>query len=665
MFGRIDDVKFATGVALMRNFIALPHGPAANRPGFQFVREVKDSTKKVRLIPFAFSASQTFIIEMGPGYFRFHTQGGTVMNGAVPYEVATPYFEADLFDIHYVQSADVVTLVHPNYPPKELRRLGATNWTLVDISFAATIAPPDSVGVAAANVPSGSLYDYSYVVTTVVDNPPQESVKSTTVSIQNNLFTTGAINRVTWGAVAGASRYNVYKYSGGLFGYIGQTDTLQFVDDNIAADVSKTPPIYDTTLGSASNYPAAVSYFEQRRCFGGTINRPQNLWMTKSGTESDLSYSLPTQADDRISVRVASREVNTIRHLVPLGSLIALTESAEWRVTSGNADAITPTSISVRPQSYIGANNAQPLLVNNNILYAAARGGHVREMAYNDSAGGYITGDLSLRSPHLFDNLNITDMAYAKAPQPVCWFTSSSGKLLGFTYVPEQQVGAWHQHDTFSGVFESCAVVAEGNEDVLYVLVRRNLGGQTKRYVERMASRQFLNQSNAFFVDSGLTYSGAPVSTISGLGHLEGQILNILADGAVHPPRQVVGGSITLDEPAGIVHAGLPIVADIETLPVAAGVDSGYAQGRAKNVNKVWLRVYRSSGIFVGPSVDHLTEAKQRTVEDYGQPPALKSDELEIMLTPTWGQSGQVFVRQADPLPLTLVSMTMEVALGA
>lgn len=665
MFGRIDDVKFATGVALMRNFIALPHGPAANRPGFRFVREVKDSSKKVRLIPFTFSASQTFVIELGAGYLRFHTQGGTVLNGSVPYEVVTDYAEADLFDIHYVQSADVVTLVHPNYPPRELRRLGATNWTLTAISFAATLSPPVSVGVTASNVPSGSLYDYSYVVTTVKDNPAQESVKSVTTSVQNNLFTTGAVNTVTWSAVSGASRYNVYKYSGGLYGYIGQTDTLSFIDDNIAADVSKTPPIYDTTLGSFTNYPAAVSYFEQRRCFGGTTSRPQNLWMTKSGTESDLSYSLPTQADDRISVRVASREVNTIRHLVPLGSLIALTESAEWRVTSGNADAITPTSISVRPQSYIGANNAQPLLVNNNILYAAARGGHVREMAYNDGAGGYITGDLSLRSPHLFDNLNITDMAYSKAPQPVCWFISTSGKLLGLTYVPEQQVGAWHQHDTFQGTFESCAVVAEGNEDVLYVVVRRNLGGTLKRYVERMAPRQFAAQADAFFVDSGLTYSGAPVTTLSGLSHLNGQIVSILADGAVHPQRQVIGGSITLDEPASVVHVGLPITADVQTLPVAAGVDSGYAQGRAKNVNKVWLRVYRSSGIFVGPSTDRLTEAKQRTVEDYGQPPALKSDELEIMLTPTWGQSGQVFVRQADPLPLTLVSMTMEVALGA
>ena len=163
--------------------------------------------------------------------------------------------------------------------------------------------------------------------------------------------------------------------------------------------------------------------------------------------------------------------------------------------------------------------------------------------------------------------------------------------------MPEQQVGAWHQHDTFQGTFESCAVVAEGNEDVLYVVVRRNLGGTLKRYVERMAPRQFAAQADAFFVDSGLTYSGTPVTTLSGLSHLNGQIVSILADGAVHPQRQVEGGSITLDEPASVVHVGLPISADVQTLPAAAGVDSGYAQGRAKNVNKIWMRVYRSEGL--------------------------------------------------------------------
>jgi hypothetical protein len=255
-------------------------------------------------------------------------------------------------------------------------------------------------------------------------------------------------------------------------------------------------------------------------------------------------------------------------------------------------------------------------------------------------------------------------MAYAKAPQPVVWFVSSSGKLLGLTYVPEQQIGAWHQHDT-DGVFESCTVVAEGGEDVLYCVIRRTIGGNSVRYVERMASRQFTDQADAFFVDCGLTYSGAPATTISGLNHLEGKTVNILADGAVHPQRVVTSGRITLDHAARKVQVGLPIVADLQTLPIAAQIDGSFGQGRYKNVNKVWLRVYRSSGIFVGPDADNLVEAKQRTTEPYGSPPALKSEEIQIVLTPAWADSGKVFVRQADPLPLTVVSATAEVALGA
>lgn len=661
-FGRIDDVKYATGAAKMRNFIALPHGPATNRPGFAFVRPVKDSGKKTRLIPFTFSTEQTFAVELGAGYFRFHTQGGTVLSGGAPYEVANPYTEADLFDIHYVQSADVLTLVHPNHPPAELRRLGATDWQYVPISFAAPLSAPGGVAVAATWPTPGAGYTYRYAVT-AVDSDGRESQASAIADTTNNLFQTGAFNDVSWGAAAGAARYNVYKESGGLLGYIGQTATLTLRDDNITADIGKTPPVYENTFGSPGNYPAAVSYFEQRRCFAGTLNRPQNLWLTKSGTESSMSYSLPVRDDDRIAIRVAAREANVIRHIVPLGSLMLLTSAAEWRVTSINSDAITPASISVRPQSYIGSNNAQPVIVNNNLIYAAARGGHVRELGYNDGAGGYVTGDLSLRAPHLFDNLNITDIAYSKAPLPLVWCVSSNGKLLGFTYVPEQQVGAWHQHDT-DGAFESVAVVAEGNEDVLYAIVRRTINGQNVRYVERMASRAFVAQADAFFVDAGATYSGAPATTISGLGHLEGKTVNILADGAVHPQRVVTGGQIMLDQAASTVHVGLPIEADLQTLPLAMGIDNGYGQGRFKNVNKAWLRVHRSSGIFIGPDAANLVEAKQRTVEPYGAPPALKSEEIQVLLTPSWADSGQVYIRQYDPLPLTIVSLTLEVAIG-
>ena len=661
-FGRIDDVKYQSGLATCRNFIVKPHGPAENRAGFAYVREVKDSTKKVRLIPFTYSTTQTMVIEVGAGYFRFHTQGGTVLSLGVPYEIVNPYLEADLFDIHYVQSADVMTLVHPNYAPRQLARLGATNWVLQVIPFGAPLAPDTPT----ATMTGGTelKYDYAYCVTAIGSDGISESQRSPEVEVTGNLFETGQVIDVSWTAVPGATRYLVYKQQGGAFGYIGQTPDLMLRDDNIDSDMSKTPPVYETVFNAAGEYPGAVSYFEQRRCFAGSINKPQNIWMTKSGTESNMSYSLPLRDDDRISFRVAAREANTIRHIVPLTQLVLLTSSAEWRVTSVNSDAITPTTISVSPQSYVGASNVQPVIINNTLIYGAARGGHVRELAYNWQANGYLTGDLSLRAPHLFDNLQVTDMAYAKAPMPLVWFVSSSGKLLGLTYVPEQQIGAWHQHDT-DGTFESIAVVAEGNEDVLYAVIRRSINGVQRRYVERMASRQFANQADAFFVDCGATYSGAATTTISGLGFLEGKTVSILADGAVHPQRVVTGGSITLDNEATKVHIGLPITADMKTLPVAIGLQDGsFGQGRFKNVNKVWLRVYRSSGIFVGPDFDKLTEAKQRTTEVYGAPPALKSEEIPVMVTPSWEDSGQVAVRQSDPLPLTVVSMTLELAIG-
>jgi hypothetical protein len=190
------------------------------------------------------------------------------------------------------------------------------------------------------------------------------------------------------------------------------------------------------------------------------------------------------------------------------------------------------------------------------------------------------------------------------------------------------------------------------------------VGGATVRYVERMAPRLFAAQADAFFVDAGLTYRGAPATTISGLSHLEGKTVSILADGAVAPQQVVTGGAITLDNEASVVTIGLPIQADIQTLPPVMGVDSGYGMGRTRNVNKVVLRVYRSGGIFVGPSADRLTEAKQRTSEPYGTPPALKSDEVEVVTTPSWGDHGQTYVRQNDPLPLTLVFITTEVAVG-
>lgn len=882
MFGQLTDVKYETGAARMRNFIATPQGVARNRPGTALVREVKDSTKHVRLIPFTYSSEQTMVVEMGDSYFRFHTDGSTLLagsatawNGGTPYavgdmaslaggnyycilahtghtppnttywyaiptaayEIPSPYLEADLFDIHFVESADVLTLVHPGYAPRELRRLGATDWTLVTITFGAQIAAPgaptvtastgnilsiasisvgnpasitlstyaqgnlgygDTIyisGVASNGMPqipdgfyfvdvpnaytfypivyatglrvdsTGGAYTSGgvvqatdkrfdltnyYVVTSIAQNGIDESVASSAGSVLNNLYVTGAYNTVSWSAVTGALRYNVYKKRNGLYGYIGQTDTTSFVDANIAPDLGVTPPIFDTDFASgAGKYPGAVSYFEQRRIFAGSTNDPQKIWMTRSGTESDMSYTIPVKDDNRIAFKVAAREASVIRHIVPMTQLILLTSSAEWRVSPVNSDSLTPTTISVRPQSYIGASDVQPWIVNNALVYCADRGGHVRELGYSWQSSGFVTGDLSLRAAHLFDGLDIADMCYCKCPVPILWFVSSNGQLLGLTYVPDQQIGAWHWHDT-DGTFESCTAVAEGDEDVLYVVVKRTINGSTKRYVERMQTRMVDAIEDCFFVDCGLSYDGAntgsttmtvttgttyepgqtltvtasaaafayPAQTdvhdavvltavdgslyrltilatssttvatakvdrtlasdlratatllwsfardsVSGLSHLEGKTVSILADGAVKPQATVTSGAISIDRAASKIIVGLPYDSDLQTLPLAINIEA-FGQGRTKNLNKAWLRVNQSSGIFVGPDSDNLVEFKQRTTEVYGTPPDLITDEVEVMLTPSWQQSGQVFVRQSDPLPLSVVGITLETSVG-
>jgi hypothetical protein len=730
LFGRVDLDQFQTGLALCRNFVTLPHGPAVNRAGTAYVLETRASQLRTRLIPFTYSTTQTMVLEFGQYYIRFHTQGKTLLEAALAasvtgntvtaantysngewvfltgptssvwgvvagntgaaftltdfagnpldltayagvgtvariYNVPTPYSQDDIFDLHYVQSADVMTIVHPKYPPKELRRLGAANWTLTDISFVSSMTPPTGVLATAVHGSTGTpnYIDYPYLVTSL-SSIGEESLASAVSIANNDLTLAGYTNIITWTGVTGAARYNVYRKYQGIYAFISQTEDTIVVDNNIVPDTATTPPELKNPFGTVNNYPAAVSYVQQRRVFASTVTLPQTMWMTRTGTESNLSSSTPSRDTDALVFRIAAREANTIRHIVPLSELVLLTSSAEWAVTANGSatQALTPSTLSVQPQGYTGASNVVPVTVSNSLLYAMALGGHIGEMTFNYYAGGYVTQDISLMAPHLFDFFTIVDMAYAKAPYPIMWCVSSNGDLLGLTYSPANKVSAWHHHDT-DGAFESVCVVTEGSESVLYAIVNRTVNGRQVRYVERLHSRQVETLTDSFFVDCGVLYSGAATQTVTGLGHLEGKTVSILADGAVQPQQVVANGAVSLQHAASIVAVGLPITADMETLPFSYQAP-GFGQGAMKNVNRVWLRVHNSSGVFAGPSVDDLIQYKQRTTEPYGSPPALITGVIELDLAPSWNADGSVFIRQSDPLPLIVASMTIEASIG-
>jgi hypothetical protein len=349
---------------------------------------------------------------------------------------------------------------------------------------------------------------------------------------------------------------------------------------------------------------------------------------------------------------------------VALSDLIAFTAGGEFRIYSDSAPAITPTSVTIKPQGYAGASNVQPVVTTGSILYVQAQGSRIRELAYSWEANSYRSVDASIMAPHRFNGFTVDDLAYSRAPDSTLWAVRDDGALLGMTYVPDQQVYGWHGHDT-DGVFESVCVVPENNEDVLYVVVRRSVNARTVRYIERLRTRVFVDQEDAFFVDSGLTYSGAPVTTISGLYHLEGKTVDILADGAVEARQVVTNGQVTLGTAASVVHVGLPITADLITLPLSMEGAQAAGQGTVKNINKVHLRVAQSSVIKAGPAFDRLREYPARAVTDpYGSPPALRNGEITLSVDPSWNQDAAICVRQDLPLPLTVLSMTLEIQSG-
>jgi hypothetical protein len=500
-----------------------------------------------------------------------------------------------------------------------------------------------------------------YQVTSVAADG-QESRASVAATVNNNLFTVGAYNTISWSAVPGAARYRVYKLRQGtnVFGFIGESQSTSFIDgrpDNIAPDLSKTPPILDTSMGAAAGRrPRAVAHFEGRRCFAGTDLDPQTVWMTRSNTDDDLSSSFPVKATDRVKQQVKSRLACTIRHMVPMGQMIVLSDTTEFRVSPLNSDAITPDSFAARAQTYVGAAAVQPIVAQNVVLFAGARGGHVYQLGYRDDAGGYLTADLCERATHLFDNASVVQMAWQQSPVPVAWVLSNTGQLLGCTYVPMQQVFAWWRRDT-DGVFESVAAGGEGGEDRLYAIVRRTVNGQVRRYVERLASMTAQTWANSWFVDSGLRYQGTPVSTLLGLGHLEGATVAVWADGLEQTNKVVTGGQITLDVPASSVLVGLPMVAQLRTPPAVFAMEA-LGQGRPKSVTHVYLRVEASGSMLIGPSLADMLAPPEVV------PGAPFSGLLRMQVPNEWTADGQLYLEVRSPVPCAVVSMFADMAMG-
>lgn len=711
LYGRIDLTQYQTGLAGTKNVIVQPHGPAKSRRGSKLIAVLdteslavsltaEHPTREYRFIPFVFNNSQAYALLLTQNKNLVFSKGAQVIDGASPSTFSYFADNTQVADLHYTQSADVLTIVHPDKLVQELRRTSATHFeavfpdygTIDPVTGLVLIKPSTSVSAYAPSPPanySAKVQQYTITVWKAGIGETPHKIGQTEPMISNDLTIMGFYNAVS--ASGGIpqvppvelapDKYIYYKKLNGSWGYIGEQDyagtaiSPDFRDYNIVPDTTRQPPEANSPLGTVLepqggiNNPSAVTYFAQRRCFAGSRAKPQHFWATVSGTENNFNVSSPTRDDDAITIRIVSGKVSRIKHLVSLTDLLVLTEDGEAIIYTQNSDVFSPLTVAAKTISYHGATNVQPVLTGDSALYVRAQSGRVAEILYDGLSTTYKSNDVCLTAPHLFDGHKIIELTVTRTPFVIVWALRDDGVLLGMTYNPTQKVWAWHKH-SFTGQVKAICGIPNGDNDVLYLCVVRDVNvSQVPGVFEKLATVEYLEFTDtttfddAFCVDSGVTYQGTATAQVTGLDHLEGLEVAILADGNPHPRRVVTDGTIDLDFEATKVVIGLPAEAEITTLPPTVEVEA-FGQGTVKNVNQVKIRVQNTGSIEAGPKGGDMTAYQSSLQGDYGVSDTPLSGFLDITITPTWNSDGQVTIRSVDPLPMTILSVTTEIAVG-
>ncbi|OEU68389.1 MAG: hypothetical protein BBJ57_02165 [Desulfobacterales bacterium PC51MH44] len=469
-------------------------------------------------------------------------------SGAV-YEVATTYIEADLPTLQFVQSADVMYIVHKDYVVRSLTRSDHASWAIANVVFT---------------------------------DPP-----------------------AAW---------------------------------------------------SANDYPRTVEFYEDRLCFGGSPDQPDTIWTSKVG--SYLVFTVgAAAADDPITLTLLARKVNDIAWLSSGRRLLSGTIGEEWWVAGpSDTEPITPANNVAKRDSAWGSEPIMPVNIGDVVFYLQQNGKILRELIYDFSSDRYKSSDMSVLAEHLTRTYSITAMAYQQHPYQILWCVRSDGTVLALTYLKEHEVVGWSTHNIGGGEVESVAVISGDPEDEVWFVVKRTVNSAVVRYIEKLKDFNFGTAlEDAFFVDSGLSYEGAAATTISGLSHLEGEAVTVLADGLTVTGKTVSSGAITLSTAASKVHVGLVQTPELETLDAVTQDDEGTLQGVLKRITNVTMRLVSSAGGQFGPDSSATDDIPY---DDSTTPYTGWTDDLSF--DEGFDKTSTVYITSDEPLPLEIAAIMID-----
>ncbi|UPJ43932.1 hypothetical protein IVB40_07635 [Bradyrhizobium sp. 40] len=712
---RADLAKYQIAVEAMENFIVMKGGGATRAPGTRFVLELKDQSQRGKLVPFRRTSNDYYALVINAGVSRFVRQGGFLQNpDTTPYEASVPWAEADLANLRAAQAGNQIFVASGTAKPQTITRVANLNWTCAD--YAPTSGPLDSQNLdTTITVQANGVT--STITLTGVNSPftadmvggvmrlddrdlsttPEWSAVETAIALLAERRWNGNVYQAridavdagpnapvhTEGDVSAGQGKQTWRFLHPGYGFVRITS---FVSANqvLATVLTRLPAnvVSGATYRwsapawtSSKGYPEVVAYnYPRLGWYRGNIG-----WLT--GEDDVQNFDLAKADDtDAIAFRVIAPDGSLveIKWALPSSGILMLgTSDIEWVLRGPSAfDALTPKT--TRPFA-MGSDGSAAQIAN------AIDGGvmflgrtqkrlHYTKVDPASQSQQLASQELSVVAEHIFAP-GVVGACWQRDPNRVLWLWFSDGSLASLTFMPEQQVAAFCRHPRTNAFIEDmCSIpsVSSGTDEV-YLIVRRTIAGQTKRYVEQMAD-YFQPQdvraptaAGAWFLDCALRITGSGLTQITQLAHLEGQTVGVFADGAMQKRKVVVGGTIALDRPSDDILVGIPVRGYIRDLPRNFNTQTGSTTGEQKTVHEALVQLLYAGGgrLRVYNSEEDNPELWEPAIEtgayDYSTMPPLVSKKLKMTVEGAWAEEAQLEFECDDALPCTVLALSPKI----
>lgn len=692
------------------------------------------------------------------------TAGGITVNSplGVPnpgtYQAELLYFASTgvpastLPEASFYQDIDTIVVTANTQYPQFIKRVADNNWQVSTYTNTLPTPPTNTDATASASGAAST----AFAITAVVDGV--ESLPGTVVILEGivNYTVAEGFATVTWDAVSGAERYNVYRTlvfpgdypDGSQFGYIGYSTGTTFVDRNTTPDFIKNTPSLAGYF-DGGNYPAVYCRFQQRGVYAGLLRDPLTVVGSLARDKKRFSVSFPPIPTDSYKYTLDAQTERPIKHMLPLryGLMLFTDDGVTQLRGGGDGVALTATSAIAEPQGFVAVSDIKPIAINLDVLFLTALSTELNAMVYTEYVNSFKMNDVLILASHLFGpNNSAVRMEWAAEPHKIINLIRKDGQRATLTYERNQEIFGWARHRT-KGEYKDLTTLRESNYNLSYYTVHRRVMGVECLMLEREIPRDATSYHKMWFVDNGAKSPLTPgpasilltkdsredpystwtltsqnlswavagnrlyvpgglfiidtveanslvlramhtpatdyfydqeqirltadewfyaptVTTVTGLWHLEGEDVSILADGDAVPPQTVVNGEITLQSSYGCILVGLPYKSRLSTLPL--GLEGYNLDGKKLTIRGLALRQVATRGLAIGRTGDALEELPSRTDEAWGNPLNMFN---ELTIGSLWGFGGwddeaSIRIEQHYPLPATVVGLTYDLDVG-